>query len=77
MFSRKATLLRESATLSSRLSAERRKVVVLAACIAAGSGLFGLLAQNHTKLAIGWLVVMAGLAVYVIGQLVKIKRSRR
>jgi hypothetical protein len=61
----------------SQLSPERRKVVVIAASIAAMSGSVGLLARNHPWLAGVWLGLLAVALVYVMVQLVKIKRSRR
>ncbi len=57
------------------LSPERRKVVILAASIAAMSGCVGLLGHNHPVLMGIWIGVLAVAMVYVITQLVKIKKQ--
>ena len=56
-----------------KLSPERRRVVILAASIAAMSGVVGLLGHNHPVLMGIWIAVLAVAMVYVIVQLFKIK----
>jgi len=56
------------------LSPQRRKVVVLAACIACmGSG--PILLKAHPVLLAGWIVLMIVLLVFVGVQFAKLKRE--
>jgi len=59
------------------MTQERRKVVVIAASIAAMSGSVGLLARHHPWLAGVWLGLLFVALVYVMVQLVKIQRSKK
>jgi len=61
----------------SRLSPERRKVAVLGGSIAAMSAVTATLQHKHPWLTVLWLCLLAVALVYVMVQLVKIKRSRR
>jgi len=61
----------------SRLSPERRKVAVLGGSIAAMSGVTATLQHTHPWLTAVRLCLLAVALVYVMVQLVKIKRSRR
>jgi hypothetical protein len=59
-----------------QLSPERRKIVVLASAIAASSGAVLLLQKDHPRLTATWLGLLSVALVYVIVQLVKIKRQK-
>jgi hypothetical protein len=59
-----------------QLSPERRKIVVLAAAIAASSGAVLLLQRDHPHLTAAWLGLLSVALVYVVVQLVKIKRQK-
>jgi hypothetical protein len=61
----------------SKLSPERRKVVVLGGSIAAMSGTIALLGRNHPWLGAVWLCFLLIAAAYVMVQLIKIRRSGR
>ena len=58
----------------SELSPERRRVVVLCACVAAFSGV-PILLKGHPVLLGGWIALMAGTTVYAVVQLAKLKRD--
>ena len=61
----------------SRLSPERRKVVILGGSIAAMSGTIALLGRNHPWLGAVWLCFLLIAAAYVMVQLIKIRWSGR
>jgi hypothetical protein len=60
-----------------RLSAQRRKVAALSGAMAAVGGLEPVLRPEHPDLAIVLLCFMAGMLVFVIAQLVKLKQQKR
>jgi hypothetical protein len=61
----------------SKLSPERRKIVVLGGSIAVMSGGVGLLGRDHPVVMWIWLAVLLMALVYVAMQLVKLKRGVR
>jgi len=63
--------------MSKNLSPERKKVAVLGGSIAAMSGTVALFQHNHPRLVAAWLCLLFIAMVYVVMQLVKIRRSRR
>jgi hypothetical protein len=72
-----AVRLREIALLNKRLSSERRKVVLIASSIAALSAGMVPLSQRHPQVIAVWLCFLGVAMIYVITQLVRIKRNRR
>jgi hypothetical protein len=59
----------------SQLTPERRRVAILGGSIAAMSGTVALLQKTHPRLVAVWLGLLFVALVYVIIQLVKIRRS--
>ena len=54
------------------MSAERRRLVGLSACLAALSGMVPELLRNHPRLWWVWLCAMVAVLVWVIARLVKL-----
>jgi hypothetical protein len=61
----------------SKLTPERRKIVAIGGSIAAMSGGVLLLERNHPWVATVWVCLLMVAAIYVMWQLIKIRRSRR
>jgi hypothetical protein len=59
------------------MTTERRRVAVIGGSIAAMSGGALLLQRDHPWVTTAWLVVLAFALVYVVVQLIKIRRSKR
>jgi hypothetical protein len=57
------------------LTAARKKVVVLAASIAAMSGVVPLLARGHTALMLAWVALMFVGLVFLLVEFVKLQRQ--
>jgi hypothetical protein len=56
---------------------ERRRVAILGAAIGLGSAGMLLLMEKHPHVAMAWMGVLGVAAVYVIAQLLRIRKSRR
>jgi hypothetical protein len=67
--------VREGNPMARELSPQRRKVVVLAACIASISGLGPVLFQHHRYLGLVWIALLAVALTYLMVQFVKLRRS--
>jgi uncharacterized membrane protein YfcA len=61
----------------SKLTPERRKIVAIGGSVAAMSGGVLLLQRNHPWLTAVWACLLMFAAIYVMMQLVKIRRSAR
>jgi hypothetical protein len=61
----------------SEMSPQRKKVVILCACVASLSGAGPLLTKGHPKLAMAWTAFILVALVFAITQFVKLKRSER
>jgi ABC-type Mn2+/Zn2+ transport system permease subunit len=62
---------------SRQLSPERRKIVIIAASVAALSGVTPVLLKDHPYLRIGMLVCITCALVYVVVAMAKLKRGER
>jgi hypothetical protein len=62
--------------MSSASNAEFRKVGMIGATIGIGSAGMLLLMEKHPRFALVWLCVLGAASVYVLAQLLRIRKSR-